>query len=263
MNQSQNKVLRMFYACLLLFFVSSPLFASGISGGAMTINFDNRALANAFTHNTDPNRPAFYLEEYFSSSAYQNLSDAQLLTTHFVPGTQEISAIGRQLMVNGPTVSGRNKATDFSFDNSDIVGTATGVVGLGGAFRFRIDVPFNLNNGEEEGNRTIIGDFTLEYDSAGEVNGHSGWTLFNHVGWRADVFDLDNVVINLSSNNLLLTGSLALGEGVSHLGGNTGAIVGDFSFQTSVVPVPAAVWFFITGLGGLLLSRHSKRAIVL
>jgi len=249
-------------AIALLAISSFPSFASSVSGGAMTINFDGAALATAFIHETDPNRPAFYLEEYFDSNSYENLSNAQLLTTHFVAGTGEISGLGRELSVNGSTVNGRNKATDFSFNESDLTGTASGAIGLGGAFRYRLDVPFSIQGGEEAGNRTIIGDFTLEYDVSREISGHSGWTLFNHVAWRADVFDLENVVIDQTGNTLMLSGDLAIGEGFAHLGGNVGAIVGDFSLQTSVVPVPAAVWLFTSGLAGLFVSGRAGKQVV-
>jgi len=248
-------------AIALLTISSFPSFASGVSGGAMTINFDSTALAGAFSHDTDPTRPAFYLEEYFDSSSYKDLSIDQLLTTHFIAGTGEISGIGRTLAVNGAVVSGRNKATTFSFDSSDLKGTASGAIGLGGAFRYRIDAPFSIQDGEEAGNRTLIGDFTLEYNESREINGHSGWALFNHVSWRANVFDLDNVVVSQINDTFQLVGNLALGEGFDHLGGSTGAIIGDFSFQTTVVPVPAAVWFFATGLLGLFASNKGKRNI--
>ena len=251
-------------AIALLAISSFPSFASSISGGAMTINFDSTALAAAFDHETDPNRPAFYLEEYFDRSAYENLSNAEILSTHFIAGTDEISGLGRELTVNGSVVTGRNKATNFSFDTTDIEGTASGAIGLGGAFRYRIDVPFSINEeGDETGNRTIIGDFTLEYDAARAIKGHSGWTLFNHVSWRADVFDLDNVIVDQTGDALMLSGDLAIGEGFDHLGGSVGAIVGDFSLQTSVVPVPATVWLFASGLAGLFVSgRNNKKVVV-
>jgi len=257
-----NKIIQISYTSIVLITIgSSAAFASSISGGAMTINFDKSALAGAFSHDADPARPAFYLEEYFDSSSYNNLSIDQLLTTHFIEGTGEISGLGRKLAVNGTVVSGRNKATSFSFDTSDLMGTASGAIGLGGAFRYRLDVPFSIQDGEEAGNRTLIGDFTLEYNESRETNGHSGWALFNHVSWRANVFDLDNVVVSQINDTLQLVGNLALGEGFDHLGGSTGAIVGDFSFQTTVVPVPAAVWFFVTGLLGLFASNKGKRNV--
>ncbi len=248
---------------IALFAISSfPSFASSVSGGAMTINFDSAALAAAFIHDTDPNRPAFYLEEYFDRSSYEYLSTTELLTTHFVAGTEEISGVGRELLVNGSTVNGRNKATNFTFDPSDVTGTASGAIGLGGAFRYRIDVPFNIQDGEEAGNRTIIGDFTMEYDASREINGHSGWTLFNHVAWRADIFTLDNVVVDQTADTLMLSGNLAIGDGFAHLGANVGAIVGNFNLQTTVVPVPAAVWLFASGLVGLFVSGRAGKQVV-
>ncbi len=239
-------------------FITLPVSAAQLGVGSMTLNFDRSALAAAFIHDDDPGRPAFYLEEFFTPGQFENLTDAQLLTRHNVAGTGEIPSTGLQLTINSGILNGRGKPTDFSFDANDIQATASGGIGLGGGFRFRIDVPFRIEDGEEAGNRTIIGDFTLEYDANRATGGHSGWTLFNHVSWRADVFDLDNVLIEQTGDSLQLNAQLALGHGFSHLGGTAGSIIGDISLQAAVVPVPAAVWLFASACLGLLPMAARK-----
>lgn len=243
-------------------FSAAPLSASTVTGGAMALNIGNAALASAFTHNTDPNRSSFYLEEYFSSAQAASLSSAALLTTHIIPGTGEISGLNRQLSVNAEMASSSNQATNFTFDANDLSGTAVGAIGLGGALRYRLNIPFTFSaSGEEQGNRTMTAYLSLEYDANGvdAAAGHSGWAIFNHYSFRSEVFDLDNVITTLTADTLLLTGDLALASGFDHLGGERGAIVGDFSFQTTVVPVPAAIWLFVSSIAGLGVFRQRQQ----
>lgn len=248
------------FACNL----TTSAFASSVAGGEMVFNLNNTAFASAFSHD-DSNRPSIYLEEYFNAAQAASRSPEELLTDHIVPGAGEVSATGLQLVVNSPVTSGFNIASDFTFDSNDLVGSATGNIGLGGAMRFRLDVPFNINpvTGEEEGNRTMTGYYSLEYDASriNGVAGHSGWAIFNHHTFRAEIFDLDNVVSQITANSLELSGDIALGSGFNHLGGQQGTIIGDFDFQTSVVPVPAAVWFFISGLTGLFITKRTSNKV--
>lgn len=245
--------------------MSSGVSASSVQGGQMTINLDRDALAGAFTANNDPSRPSFYFEEYFDAAQANSRTSGELLTSHIVPGAGEISGIGRQLSVNGSVVSGFNQATSLTFDSADLTGTASGVVGLGGAMRYRLNTDFTIDpdTGEETGNRVITAYFSLEYDASrvDDTAGHSGWVVYNHHSFRAPVFDLDNVVTNLTGDSLSLSGDLALAGGFNHLGGQLGAVVGDFNFQTTVVPVPAAVWLFGSALAGLSFARMRKEKV--
>lgn len=233
-----------------------------VSGGEMVVNLDSDALAAAVNQDFDPNRRSLYVEEYFDPIASASRTAGQILGDHIVPGTGEIPTTNLQFAVNGSSLTNpaRNsiQPTNFAFDPVDLAGTASGGIGLGGAIRYRIDVARRLDdNGEEIGNRVVTADFTLEYDASriGGDTGHSGWVLFNHFGFRSDVFDLDNVEMNLTADMLELSGDLALATGFDHFNGTRGAIVGDFSFQTSVVPLPAAFWLFGAGLAGLGLIR--------
>jgi len=263
MNNYKQKPAAIWLAGMFLI-TASPVFASSVSGGALTLNIDSTALAAAFNNEFDPNRPSFYVEEYFDSEQAANRSNNQILNDHIVPGTGVIpSTTGMVFSVNGTNTIGSNKPNDFTFNASDFTGTASGSIGVGGAIRYRIDKSFTINEVtlEEEGNRAVNGYMTLEYNAARSGTQHSGWTVFNHYSFRADVFDLDNVITTITGDSLTLTGDLALASGFNHMGGIEGAIVGDFSFQTTVVPIPAAAWFFASGLAGLFVNQRKQKAL--
>ncbi len=257
-TQSLQSITRL----VMLQLFCAPVMALTVTGGSMTLNIDREQLANSFTHNHNPARVAFYLEEYFDSSQAASRSPSELLNGHIIPGSEEISALNRQLSITPSVSSNQHKATTFSFARNDLAGSASGVIGLGGALRYRLNIPSQINpfTGEETGNRAMTGYFSLEYDAAkvDASNAHSGWSLFNHFSFRAVVFDLSNVTLLLSDDSLSLDGELLLGQGFEHMGGNVGSLVGHFSLHTTVVPVPAAFWLFVSGLSGLLLQRKYK-----
>lgn len=246
--------------------------AATVSGGAMTLNLDRDALIAGVIQDNYPDaptetfsiccRPSLYLEEYFDASAASKTS-SQLRDENtpdlYDSVSDEISALGRQFQVNASSMPvnplGRqNKATTFSFDPANLSGTATGQIGLGGVMRFRVDV-------DPPNNRVLFGDLDLEYIPAlaNAVTGQSAWILMNNIGFRIGGFDLFDVSTQLSGNTLSLSGILGLGNGFDHLGGIRDTRVGTFSFQTTVVPLPAAFWLFASGIAGLGFSTYRKR----
>jgi len=245
---------------------SSLVSASTIQGGQMIINFDRDALAGAFTHDNDPSRPAFYVEEFFDASAAAIRTGGQILSEHIVPGAGEITATGLQFQINGTTVNNlprrENQPTTLQFDPADLTGTVQGAIGLTGLVRYRLDIPFRVSpTGEEEGNRIVSGDYSLQFDKNRVTEAHSGWYLLNHYGFLSNTYDLDNVLSIISGNTLTLSGDIAFAEGTSHFGAQLGAVVGDFTLQTTVVPLPAAVWFLFTGLASLSVFRGRKNEL--
>jgi len=56
---------------------------------------------------------------------------------------------------------------------------------------------------------------------------------------------------------------LGFGWGFDHLGATAARLsdarIGTFSFQTTVVPLPASVLMFLTGIIGMGAARYSKR----
>ncbi|MBD9357997.1 hypothetical protein [Methylomonas albis] len=251
------------------FFFPSFANAATVSGGALTLNIDGDALAAGIALDNTP-APSIYVEEFFNASAvasktFIELRDANTPTDPADYAANEISAVGLQFAVNEAVVPAnptqrQNKATTFAFDPSNIFGTATGSIGLGGVMRFRVDVTPPTN-------RVLLGDMTLEYrpELESATPGRSGWLLVNHLGFTADAFELFDVSTRLVGNNLTLAGNLGYGWGFDHLGATdarlSDARIGTFSFQTTVVPVPAAVWLFASGLIGLGITGRVGRRI--
>lgn len=254
------------FAFLAAFQVTSAQ-AATVSGGSLILNLDRNALiAGTILDNTPA--PSIYVEEFWDASA-ANKSFNQLrldntpadLTDY---AANEISAVGLHYSVNGadvapiPALARQNRGTNFSFNPGDLFGSATGVIGLNGVIRFRVDV-------EPPTNRVLMGDMTLEYrpELEGASFGRSGWLLVNHIGFDADAFELFDVTTQIIGNSLSVNGNLGFGWGFDHLGAGIArendTRIGTFSFQTTVVPLPAAAWLFGSGLIGLLGVGNKKR----
>ena len=234
--------------------------AATVSGGSLILNLDRDALiAGTILDNTPA--PSIYVEEFWDATATDKTFNQLRLENTPVNvndyAANEISAIGLQYSVNGadvapnPAISRQNRGTDFSFDPGNLFSSATGMIGLNGVIRFRVDV-------NPPTNRVLLGDMTLEYhpELEGISLGRSGWLMVNHIGFDADAFELFDVTTNLTGDSLTVSGNLGFGWGFDHLGSGIARAnnmrIGTFSFQTTVVPLPASVWLFATGLLGLL-----------
>ncbi|MDT4329047.1 VPLPA-CTERM sorting domain-containing protein [Methylomonas sp. MV1] len=250
---------RALVAAALLAALSPPVSAATVSGGTMVVNLDRDALADAIAIDATA-APSMYLEEFFDAPAANSRTATQILEDHIVPGVAEIPAKNLTFSVNGTHVAnltGRHaKPTTIEFDPANFASTVTGVIGLSGVFRFRVDTG-------SEFNRILSGDYALEYDAANMdgASGRSAWSLYNHVSFRSQSYNLFNVVLDIHDGSLDLSGELGLGEGYDHLFGTRDAIVGNFSLHTSVVPVPASIWLFVSGLGGLARIGMRRRQL--
>ncbi|NJA07144.1 hypothetical protein HC024_15625 [Methylococcaceae bacterium WWC4] len=238
-----------------------------VSGGSLIINIDR----DAFENGIDLDRtaaPSIYVEEYYDASlaskTFEELRDYNTPVDLTDYAANEIPATGLKFTVNGAHVAdnplGRhNSATTFTFDPNDITGTASGSIGLAGGLRYRVDVAPPTN-------RVLMGDMTLTYNPAEALKTpeSSDWVIYNTLGFKAVAFELFNVVSEINGNVLSLSGELGYGWGFDHLGAgparNANARIGTFSFQTSVVPLPAAVWMFMTGLIGMGVSGFRNRS---
>lgn len=241
--------------------------AATVTGGSLILNLNRDALiAGTILDNTPA--PSIYVEEFWDAGAatktFSQLREQNTPANLTDYAANEISAIGLEYAVNGasiaPNPAGRqNRATDFSFDPNNLYGTANGGIGLGGAIRFRVDVT-------PPSNRILLGDMTLEYHPELEnaTPGRSGWLLVNHIGFDADAFELFDVTTNLTGNSLTLNGNLGFGWGFDHLGASVARLndarIGTFSFQTTVVPLPPAIWLFASALLGVGASFRKRLA---
>jgi hypothetical protein len=245
-------------------FLAQPLHASTLSAGLLTINLDRDALIAGVVLDNYPitplQVPSIYLEEFFDASAanlsFTDIRDSLTPTDLFDVAANEISAANLQFSVNGTSIPAnplgrKNQVTDFTFNPTDVLGSATGNIGLNGVLRFRIDV-------KPPSNRIMLGDMSLSYkpELEGATAGRSGWVITNHIGFDAGAFELFNVTTALNGNILSLNGDLGFGNGFDHLGARAArakaAVIGDFSFQATVVPVPGAVWLFLGGAVNIL-----------
>jgi len=263
------------FTCASVAFSSTAL-AATVTGGSLTLNLDRNALIAGTLLDNFPDtptdsfpiccRPSIYVEEFWDASAASksflqlrddNTPDLYDLVSDEIPATGlQYSVTGAQIPTNA---DGREiRSTDFQFDPSNLFGTATGSIGLNGLIRFRVDV-------SPPNNRVLLGDMTLEYhpDLEGSTQGRSGWLLVNHIGFDADAFELFDVNTQLAGNSLTLSGNLGFGWGFDHLGASAARLndtrIGTFSFQTTMVPVPAAGWLFASSLFGLGMAAMRKR----
>lgn len=251
-------------------FAITSVQAATVSGGSLILNIDRDALSAGTILDNTP-APSIYLEKFFDASAATKTL-AQILEDNSPANpadyiANEITAVGLQFGINNaniePNPTGRqNRNTTFTFDPNDLFATATGGMGLGGVMRFRVDV-------DRPNNRILLGDMTLAYHSAqeGSTPGRSSWVINNHIGFDAGGFELFDVTTELIGNSLSLTGNLGFGDGFDHLGATDARLndarIGTFSLQTTVVPVPAAVWLFTSGLTGLFLTGRAKRQVAI
>lgn len=270
-NRFTNIQLKFAVSVLTIFSISAQ--AATVSSGTLTINLNRDALIAGTILDNYPETPAqvpsIYLEEFYDASAASKTSielrESNTPSDPFDVAANEISAKNLQFSVNGSTISAnplgrRNQATNFEFNSADLFGSATGSIGLNGVLRFRVDVM-------PPSNRILLGDMSMEYKPAleGATPGRSGWVITNHIGFDAGGFELFDVSTNLIGNGLTVNGNLGFGSGFDHLGAKAARLadtrIGTFSFQTTVVPVPGAVWLFASGLGGVILSRRSNRKL--
>lgn len=263
--------------------VTTSTEAATVSGGALTLNLDRDAIIANHTVNNFPDsptpdfqiccRPSMYVEEYFDANAANSRTFGHLLSDNtpdlYDLVSDEIPATDLTFSVNGstavalPPAAGAHyyRKTNFSFDPSDIEGTASGRIGLSGVLRMRIDV-------EPPQNRALVGDFDLIYDPeyAHEYDGdpaltvgRSDWVLVNNVGFPISGFYLFDVTTQIIGDQLTLTGELGLGDGWDHMSGIVNARVGTFNFTTTIVPAPSAVWLFGSGLFGIAANLGRKK----
>ncbi|TPQ24967.1 VPLPA-CTERM sorting domain-containing protein [Methylomonas koyamae] len=241
--------------------------AATVAGGSLILNLDRNAFAAGIDLDNTP-APSIYVEEYFDASAasktFAQLRDSNTPVDLTNYAANEISAIGLEFTVNGASVAPNptnrhNSPTTFSFDPNNIAATATGNIGLAGGMRYRVDV-------DPPTNRVLMADMILAYNPAEQQKTpeSSAWVIYNQVGFSAVAFELFDVTTQLTGNVLTLNGSLGYGWGFDHLGAEVAraanARIGTFSFQTTVVPLPAAVWMFLSGALGLGAAGYRKKA---
>lgn len=225
-----------------------------------------------------------YIERYFDQPTANLLTAPQLITEQLdglvEPETNLDFAANGKTVVHPIDPSIPNNAqhflqpTNFAFtDANDIAGSSTGQIGFGGILRLGFGDLTQANPDLGQGN-IAIGDFTLSYNPDRITNGAtgaSGWLIQTTTGIPnpnhplRNLFDITNETIIANDNTLSITGSLLwTPEIIGNFFTDAPSInAGSFTANaTTVVPLPAAVWFFASGLMTLLgVSRSKKSAI--
>jgi hypothetical protein len=227
--------------------------AATVTSGTFTMDLDRNALAQLVLNPTGT-PPTLYLEEFWNASASASLTATQLNTpgvADLVPGNGEIPATGLVFGVTGPSVvnpTGRAiQATNFTYDPTNLTGTASGQIGLGGITRYQ---------GNFQG-VFVMGDFALRYDASrvGNAAGGSGWYLLNNYSFPIPGFDLTDVTATSDPLSLYLSGTLKWSPEVASAFFTTSDIgqpMGTFTFASPApVPLPAAAYLFGSGVIGL------------
>ncbi|MFO0733874.1 MAG: hypothetical protein U0361_23525 [Nitrospiraceae bacterium] len=228
----------------VLLFSPSLTPAATVTSGALTMNLDRDALATLVL-NPSGTPPTLFLEEFFTSPSLTGAQINDVVNTNLVPGNGEIPATGLVYNVTGSTVTnpaGRAiQATNFTYDPSNLTGTATGQIGLGGVLRFMGNF----------GGIFATGDYALKYDATrvGNAAGGSGWYLLNNYGFPVPGWDLTDVTASSDPFSLSLSGTLKWSPEVTNAffhSSDIGKSMGTFTF-VSPVPLPAAAWLFGSG----------------
>jgi PEP-CTERM motif len=207
--------------------------ATVVAGGAI-ISYDQ----SAFFVLTDPN--------FFDASS-NNLTYNQVINQANAGNT--VGAwTGLEHVVNGATLPGGTRstvaATNFSYTPSNITGTATGQIGLGGITRF--SVPPGLGGGI-----LTFGDMSLVYNS--------GWKVMAAFGWGSPyhAFDVNNVNLTESGTGFTLTGDLAATPAIAGFYQIDGTKpTGTINLTASTVPEPSTVVMGAIAICGLLARRR-------
>lgn len=265
-------------SALSLLLAPFSAFASTLNasaGGTFILNLDRNAFAvlNGGT-TTDPGD---FLVQYYDTQAsnYKTYSDSYFYLGN--TSRTEVSALNlvhdiTPVSSSNPTGQAANRhvkstTTNFSVDSQTLAGA--GSLGMTGMELFR---------GKYSGS-LITGDYSLVYKPSnrqtawsdlGQSGTPSGWYLQNNVSFSMVVYDLANLVVSYTdASNWQMSGDLLMSpENADFLHGARLADMGDFCLgvgshsgcgQVSAVPIPAAIWLFITGLSGLSVNQLFRR----
>jgi hypothetical protein len=246
------------FLCIVALCATSAVNAATVvvNQGALIMNLDRVVWASL--NGGDISAPGLYLEEYFDQATAAALPASELGTAQIVAGNGEIPATGLVFALNGAVVDNlpqhHAQPTNFSFDPAGLPASAQGLVGLGGALRFR----GNFGSGF-----FAIGEFGLRFDASRSVFGASGWVIENNVTFNMPTFDLIDVVLSADARTLALTGSLRLAPeaaAVFFAPADATKVLGDVALEVSAVPLPAGAPLFGVGLIALGLSSRRLRA---
>lgn len=184
------------------------------------------------------------------------------------------STSGLAYGINGQSVTpsglpGRSEqSSTFSFDPSNLPGTASGVIGLDGVTSLWYANTPVINTGSVW---LAYGDLALAYDAARAINGDSGWVLINHLLFDQPVYDIQNFAVSnivdatvSTPGSFTITGDLFTSQEFRDgFGIAADYAVGSFTLN-AVTAVPEASSLVLAGVAalgaGVFCARRSRFA---
>ncbi|WP_347258660.1 hypothetical protein [Methylocaldum sp.] len=210
----------------------------------------------------------YYVANFFPKAVadtYSTIADIITVPTNTYPAPSTLEYVVNPADLTGtgiPTGAGgrANKPTTLTWDASQdaLVDSsafiANGQIGLNGVVMTRGSFTGTLTSG----------DYTFEYNASRNDGVNSGWTLWNNTSFRTSTYDARNISVTTNGDELLMTGELWWSPNMTAFlfggdGSNSAGKAATFTLVSpAVVPVPAAVWLFGSGLLSLLAGARRK-----
>ena len=183
-------------------------------------------------------------------------------------GNGALEALGLTITSVTPNIEGNLGPNSLSFgiNPRDAIGDDLDTTFIYDAPNF---LPFSgaiEHSGRVEFNGTIeVGDFTIRAASA-QPAGTSGFVVESTFGLNAILFDIANPIIEVFDNSLVIAADILVSPELADALGSPGFAGTDAGMalvdaRSTVVPIPAAVWLFGSGLLGLAgIARRKMTA---
>ena len=226
-------------ATSLLFLTYAHAATMAVNGGSLSLDLDSSIFSALLLTTND----------HFGATSSNSMTLATIADTA-TPGDTTDVWTGLPFGVNPASISspsGRTlQGTTLTYDSSNLTGTASGQIGLGGFTRF---------NGA--GGLFYIGDYQLLYDETRKTGVYSGWYLQNTAGFPANAFDFANVSTNVTGSGFTLSGDLVPNsDSFFSFYGLTGTDMGNFSLTATAVPETSSTMLGALSLAGFMIRRR-------
>ena len=174
----------------------------------------------------------------------------------FIPGGLGPNSVGLPINSNTDPVN----PTTFIYDGKSFIP-------FKGAFQHSGSI--DLLGTTNVGTGLKVGNFTIAYDQTRVGDGRTGFYVADNIDLKEILFDLANPVIEAFDDNLQIAGDILVSAEFDKILLNGGFIKESLagfdagaaliSANSSVVPVPAAVWLFGSALGLLGWVRRRNK----